>query len=101
MLKNSKFLKFFIIYAIFKTPTDNVNEINKRKLRIDQYLQYLHFRVRANLSTIPHVIKLTAKLVQSDVRLFNELKSKIFENAPIRHSFTNEKLFDSWKDAVF
>ena len=81
---------------IGRIPTDSVNDINRRKLRIDQYLQYLFFRARATIASIPHVLTVVAKKYQSDENGLNDIKSAIFDNAPFRHSFDNDKLFDAW-----
>lgn len=85
----------FIAYANrISVPDKNVEERNRRKCQIDQFLQFLLFQARISLIQNPKIIKAVA---ENFAVTRTSLTSIVFSNSKIRHTFSDEKLFDAWK----
>ena len=75
-----------------------MDERNRRKFQIDQFLQFLLFQARMNIIRIPEVLELVA---ENFARKKKDLYPIVFSNSQIRHTFSEEQLFETWRKILF
>jgi hypothetical protein len=71
------------------------DEFNSRRLKIDRYLQYLFIRVKSNLLSRSEILQISAQKISNSPEI-DRIHGKVFENSPIRHTYNEDEIFETW-----